>query len=776
MRSYFTFLSRNKAYTGIEILGLSVSMAFIILIFCHIKHEIGIPTMIPGYENTYLIHCSESPNTPYDTGDQLKESIPEIADICRIHTPYDCTVAASELELYNINVCGMESNWADFFPTDVTDGSVTDFTDSRNAIITRQLANKLFSGKESAVGQIITIEKQNYTVSGVIDPANLQIFEAFDIIVNLRSALFRKLTEGKESSSNWAFCSFIKTAPGIAEELLAEKWDEYARTRWKSHFDIGWETGTGVTRLDKLYFYDTTFSFIRHGSKRMLYILCAIAIGLFFSALVNYINLGVALVGKRAKEMAIRRLLGSSKHEIRLRYFKESLFLTCVCFALGFGMSYLFAPDFYLLIDARTDLLDHIDGGHVAAYLCTILLTAGLASLLPGMLVSKLQPLDVVRGTFKLKSKMIFSKIFIVMQNVLAIVLTAMTLTMHHQIEYASHRDTGLNNPDALVLDTGFPIKDELAALPCVKRIGYGYALPGLSQMKMGIQIEDKTYQFVIYSMDTTAFQIIGFDIQERYDRALNYSIWYPRSTANALNVTPEHSAVPNQIARWNLDKNAPTPQPGGVVGDILTSAIWEENTFMPTIFTVADREDNDTQTLLIETTGPHDEAKASICELYARMAKTRNVPHIPEECEYLSEIPKRGLQPLRRTTRLVSIFNGVALLIALLGLVAMSHYYTGQRTMEIALRKIYGATRKQVLLKLARGYFLMMLLSTVIAIPIATVICRHYLENYSYRIPDPIGELIAATAITMIVAALAIVWQILRAATSNPIDTIKKE
>ncbi len=776
MRSYFTFLSRNKAYTGIEILGLSVSMAFIILIFCHIKHEISIPTMIPGYENTYLIHLSETPHTPYDTGDQLKETIPEIADICRIHDPYDCTVTAGEFELYNINVCGMESNWADFFPTDVIDGSITDFTDVRNAIITRQLADKLFSDKESAVGQTITIEKQNYTVSGVIDPANLQIFESFNIIVNIRSALFKKLTEGKESSDNMAFLSFIKTAPGVEEELLAQKWDEYARTRWKSHFDIGWETETGVTRLDKLYFHSTSFFFIRHGSKRMLCILCAIAIGLFFSALVNYINLGVALVGKRAKEMAIRRLLGSSKHEIRFRYFKESLFLTCVCFALGIGLAYLFAPDFYQLIDARTDLLDHIDGWHVAAYLFTILLTAGLASLLPGMLVSKLQPLDVVRGTFKLKSKMIFSKIFIVMQNVLAIVLTAVTLTMHHQIEYASHRNTGLNNTDALVLVTAFSMKDELAALPCVKRIGYGYALPGLSKMKMSIHTEGKTYQFVIYSMDTTAFQIIGFDIQERYDRALNYSIWYPRSTANALNVTPEHSAVPNAIARWNLDNDAPTPQPGGVTGDILTSAIWEENTFMPTIFTVADRKDKSTQRLLIETIGPHDEAKAAIGELYARMAKTKNVPDIPEECEYLSEIPKRGLQPLRRTARLVSIFNGVALLIALLGLVAMSHYYTEQCTMEIAMRKIYGATRKQILQKLARGYFSMMLLSTVIAIPVATVICRRYLENYSYRIPGHTGELVAATAITMIVSALAVVWQISKAATANPIDTIKKE
>jgi len=117
-----------------------------------------------------------------------------------------------------------------------------------------------------------------------------------------------------------------------------------------------------------------------------------------------------------------------------------------------------------------------------------------------------------------------------------------------------------------------------------------------------------------------------------------------------------------------------------------------------------------------------------------------------------------------------------VALLIALLGIVAMSNYYTGQRTMEIAVKKIYGATRKQVLKKLARGYFIMIILSAIIAIPLATAICHRYLENYSYRISEPVGELAVAVVVTMTVAALAVVWQIFRAATTNPVDTLKKE
>lgn len=777
MRSYFTFLSRNKAYTLIEVCGLSVSLAFIILIFCHIKHEISIPTMIPGYENTYLIHFSSFPVVPYDTGDQLKESFSEITDICRIHAPYDCTVAVGELELYNIEVCGMESNWADFFPTKVIEGSITDFADSRSAVITRQMANKLFSGKESAVGKSISIEKQNYTVVGVIDPTNLQIFADFDIIVNIRSALFRKQTEGAAAANVLTFLTFTKIILGTSEELFAKKWDDYAHTRWKEHFDVGWETATGITRMDKLYFNESTHFFLRQGSKRMLYILCAIVIGLFFSALINYINLGVALVGKRAKEMATRRLLGSTRLEIRFRYFKESLFLTCICFALGFCLAYLVAPDFYRLIDTRPDLLDNIDGGHIAAYLFTILFTAGLASLLPGVLVSKLQPIDVVRGTFRLRNKMVFSKIFIVVQNVLAIVLTAVTLTMHHQIEYISQRETGLNNPDAFVLSTEIPIEDRLAALPCVKRIGKGYAIPGLSKRIISTVIEDKPYRFIIYSLDTIAFQIIGFDVQEKYDKTLNSSIWYTRSTANAFNVSPEHSAIPNILARENPKNELPPPHPGGVIGDILNSAMWEENTFIPTICTVVNQATDDSKApLIIETVGPHSEAKAAILELYAQIAKKMNVPDIPEDCDYLQEIIQKQLHPLRRTARLVALFNGVALLIALLGLVAMSHYYTEQCTMEIAMRKIYGATRKQILQKLTLGYFSMMLLSAVIAVPLATAICRRYLENYSYRISEPVGELAIAVVVTMTVAALAVVRQIFRAATANPVDTIKKE
>src|SRR5574344_1908670 len=237
----------------------------------------------------------------------------------------------------------------------------------------------------------------------------------------------------------------------VNEKLLDKYVDYWKEFNYSRENDGKFLWGSSLVRMDKLYFSETSNWQFRQGDKKLVNILLAVALVLLVCAIFNYINLTVAQTGKRAKEMATRRLLGESSAGIVTRYLTESFLFTAVCMAIGVLVAFAFKGWFDRILS--TEIVIASDMGTIIGALAVLVIVSLISGLLPALMVSRFQPISVVKGDFRFRSKMLFSKVFIVCQNVISMVLVALALTMTLQMKHLVNLPTGYNT-DLLAVDS----------------------------------------------------------------------------------------------------------------------------------------------------------------------------------------------------------------------------------------------------------------------------------------------------------------------------------
>jgi putative ABC transport system permease protein len=236
-------------------------------------------------------------------------------------------------------------------------------------------------------------------------------------------------------------------------------------------------------------FFKETDRYFRHGDKGTLRVLSLVGLLLLFSAILNYINLSVALTGKRAKEMAVRQLSGASRAAIIRKYVVESIAFTAVCFAAGLLLAEAFCPLINELLNNPDIPIKVIwSPGYVMAYIVIILIVGILCGIFPALMAGRYKPVEIMKGGYRRRSKMVFSKVFIVLQNALAVILIALAITMEAQMHKTQTRPMHCDIANKFFMlsysyEDGNPFRDMLEALPCVKRVGKTTGVPGMISM-----------------------------------------------------------------------------------------------------------------------------------------------------------------------------------------------------------------------------------------------------------------------------------------------------
>ncbi|MBR2134923.1 MAG: FtsX-like permease family protein [Bacteroidales bacterium] len=533
-----------------------------------------------------------------------------------------------------------------------------------------------------------------------------------------------------------------------------------------------------VERLDELFFreYNGNQQAYRHGDIGTLRILLLVGLLLLVSAIFNYITLSLALTSKRAKEMATRRLLGEEKHKIVFRQIVESILFTALCFGFGLLLAYAFVPSFNSLIndpDVPVEIL--MRPGYMMAYLLLIVLTGTVSGLLPALLSSRFSPIDVVRGTFRRQAKMTFSKVFILLQSALAVFLLAMALAMEAQYRLSMNRPIHANIEDVYYLrvqsrsDQG-PLADALDALPCVKRIGFAQGAPGartggqFSLTRDGSEIMYRTFK-----MDSVAFDIFNFEKLKEYQAPKFNAVWFGEAAFSASGFDDEYHDISQTLSQ----RTRGCEYVAGVIKDFpvnLSNIGEEEYLFV----SVVKREDLMWGGWVIETVGDRREAKQAIRQVYEEWSRT-NIASVMDN-DFLSENFREALRPARNNMRLMELFMLLSVLISLLGLLAMSTLYAGERSKDISVRKVFGSTVDGELWNSVREYVVLVGIACVVGIPIAVWAAQKYLESYIYRLENYWWIFALAVALTFAMAFGSVLWQALKAAKTNPAIALKKE
>lgn len=777
MKSYFTFLSRNKVYAVIEMLGLALAFGFIIILAAYARTEFAVGTKQPLSKQLYAIGMEDSFGMTLGTAEEFFPSIPEIKSWTRIAYLEDKDITIGD-NYYLVKAVAVDSNFLQLFDYRLTGCNKNRILTSADEIlISENFAKKAFAG-EDPIGRTITQKDKNYTIAGIIeDFGPCDVFNYCDVFMcmSVMEGIVSKMDQFGSTQT------FVTLADGATPDSIARKlldkycgyWDFYKRDA--SQGDLFY--GSSLTRLDNIYFsgIKSWDCGIRVGEKKTVEILLVVALVLLVSAIFNYINLTVAQAGKRAKEMATRRLMGESQTGIMHRYIRESFVFTFGCFALGCVLAYCLKPLMNELL--TTDIQLQVDCTSAILAFMLICIISLISGTLPALISSRFKPIDVVKGSFRFRNKMVFSRVFIVCQNVISTVLIAVALTMTIQMRHLVNLPCGYNNENLIELYTytlGFPDMDapnelakRLRSLPCVEEVGR-YIHNPFHCSHNGLEENEKTSWISLSSLDSTSFKLLGFKVVEQYSAPLNGTCWFTEDAKKRYGITEQKRDL------GRMSEGVPEYQCCGIIADYQSRDAL--TTPMDDSHNVVMLNNDRCAGLLIKVTGDRKKAADAVADVWRKVAKEYlGVPKEPE-MNYLDDQLNNALTGERNTMTLVCIFMGLSVLISALGLFAMSIYYAEQQKKSIALHKIAGAETHQAVLKLSRPFVVASLIAIVIATPISIKLMQHYLEGFYNRIPFPWWVLIAAAMISLAISVFSILSQTLKTACANPIDSIKTE
>ena len=793
MNSYLKFLSRNKLYTAIQAAGLIVSIAFVILIGNHIWQHLQISRENPIGNRVYAVVTNVGASLSWWDKPVLEDKLPEAEAVCRIGATYSnfywATIGDRNVKVTETDV---DASFFEVFPNyTLLDGSMQEFALQDHCLVSESFARANWEG--SPVGQTLVFhnnihDTRTLTVCGVYADFRDTMMPESDLLLNSEFDSTYSADYFQPFSRIGSHATLIKVRPDTDRTALEEKIRQICR----ENYDEEVARDFFVEALPEYYFTareGSEGSKFTKGNKAMLRILLMVVLLLLVSAVFNYINLSLALSGRRAKEMATRRLLGASQTAIALKYIAESLFFTAACFGLALLLAHLLLPTVDVLLTNVSGKGVHLQlsrsAGVVAVYAAGVLVVGVLAGLAPAWLASRFAPIDVVRGTFRRRSKMTFSKVFIVFQNVVSVVLIAMAVLMEVQLRHMAERPLnarteGLYN--VYHIAKGYadlaPLIDRVEQIPGVKRTAYGQGHPGQTGWMDYTfdRIDDEgtaTTQMILCTEDY--FDMLELNIVEDFGMPRTGSVWMSRSLATELGV--EGEAL--QDYAWEFRINgARITAVGGIYEDYPTADVLTEDALTNSVVIIGRNEDmRYVNGFVAEVSGNYAEVDKAIREAYAEFVTEQYGIDMPSaQIGYVGDLINECLQPARTTMRLIELFMALSMLISLLGLVAMSTYFSGESTKGIAIRKVFGSNVHRELWRTVSAYMTLVAIAVVVGIPVAVYAAGEFLSRFAYRIANYWWIFVVAAALSVAFAFGSVLWQVLRAARTNPATELKKE
>lgn len=794
MKYFFRFLKNNPLYAVINMVGLALSLMFVILIGDYTYRQLSIDKWHKNHERIYVLGTRSSLLSWPDCAHSLKDRYPEVEDVCCVYMhngkiKHEDKVYEESQGDNAGNIMLADSNFFRFFDFKMIDGDRETALDSpEKCVVTESLAKALFPDG-NAIGQPLQIEGTRYvfvsddngdpydsslvyTVSGVIkDLDKTVLLNETAVIANLERAPqvlgYRLRNDLMASGPLGSTLSFLMMRPGTNLDDKIDDLTSYC-TESIPMFNFYGNTKAAIIPLDDLMFApQNTGAGLQTGDKSLLGILLAVVLAILMFAVTNYINLTVANTGFRAKEMATRRLLGSDGLGISLELIGESTLMVFISFIIGGALALLLEDKMAVLFKGKIDILKDINFSTVSVSLLFIVLTGIISGIMPTVSLSRYKPIDVVKGSFRYHSKMVLSRIFIILQNVITMTMMTATLTILLQMNHLVKAPLGYNTENIFRVSSDNPevLRNALKSQPFIQGIGSfsGTSLDG-NYRSMSTRKDKDNNNLLVYltTWDKEFIDIMGINLVK--DNHLSGDVKYiNEELAGKLSLGDGESEV-----TWGDGK---VMQVAGIFSNFHMTNILDP--YQPFLISVKDTDEIEDPNFMVKTDGSPD-ARKKLCDLVKEV--DGSTEDIDWKVQSIESTVKASLTEEKNTMRIVSIFTGVAVLISILGFIGMSLFFIRQRKKEIGVRRIMGSTTNEVLSLLLTKFCAPLLVSFIFAVPLSWFIMDKWLESFSYRIGLSPWIFIASGAVSLLIAVVSIFFQTLHAAHSNPADAIRAE
>ena len=774
MKSFWNFLRKNKLYAAVNLVGLTVSMAFVLLLAVYIQRQLTTDSFQQNADRIYVVANEDNVTMGYWLDKHLKNNFPEIEKGC-------CVANIASAAAFNINgervygsTMAADSTFFEMFSYDLVEGNKADWRVSQDrCMVSREFANAHFGDKDP-LGQIISFNYEGsfqLTVCGVYEDFGNSILKAPDVLI--RGDIMPKINSSHDeymSNAGGGIC-FVMAYPGAdlqARHSDILDWCEENFWVYKSQYDK-----VRIIPLRDMYFLNEGIRYgsdtIQFGNRSFVNLLLAMCILFLAFAVLNYINMTTALTGFRAKEMATRRLVGADKRSIFFKVISESTLICGISMLLAILLAEALAPTASRILEYQVSVFKAVTPVNILLVLGFILVLGILAGIVPALLIQKAQPIEIVRGTLRLKTKTVYSKVIIVVQNVVAVVMLVSALTIGLQIRHMVSADLGYNTKDILVVDNAFgqtgqirPLLDKWREEPCVEEVGQGDGIPLGGTNNWTMEMPDGHWvSFQQIQGDDKYFDILGLKVKQ--DNHQPNKWWLNEYAFKQIGI--EETATEFQTAQNG------TRSIGGIYYDFKIRPL-EQDQSAAMIYNRGENPDDDYPwVLLVKTTGDQAAAKKRVEAVAGEVFPGRLF-----EGQYIEEMIADGFKDESRVLKIVLIFTLLSVLVSALGLFAMSSYYMQQEIRSVSVKKVFGADYSGVLKELVLSFMKMVGIAFVIGVPIAWFIMSRWLSGYGHRINLYWWIFLAAGAVVALIAIASVLYQSIKTARTNPAEALKKE
>jgi ABC-type antimicrobial peptide transport system permease subunit len=777
-------ITRTPGYSLLNILGLSIGMAVALLIGLWVYYQYSYDKFLPEYKSVYRVQRNFDSNgdtltfqtTSLKLADALRTQIPEIEYVAESDWTNNHGLIVGDKKLY-VNGAIAGTDFFKILQYPFLKGNETvAFKDAYSIVLTQSLAKSLF-GNEEAMNKTVRFDNaHDLKVTGIIKDVPGNATFTFNYVVPTSYSFsinpdFKK--DGLGSFGNNNLQIFVKLKQGIPYGQVAPKIRNIEHTE-KGNINA-MNSYITLQPMQRWHLYSNyvngqdTAGFLEY--VKMFSI---IGILVLIIACINFINLTTARSEKRAKEVGVRKAIGSKRKDLVIQFLMEAFLLTAIAFVFALLFAWLVLPAFNTLI--KNQIV--IPLSNIYFWLVMIgclLVTALLAGSRPAFYLSSFNPVRVLKGTIQSGKSSLSRKILVVIQFSCSIALIISTVIIYQQIQYAKDRPMGYNldrlmstNMNDDLYKNFTSIKNELIQKGIVS------SMSTATSPSTDIWWHSDVEQWPGKNAGETVEMGTIF-VSENYFKTVGMNIGEGRDFANSYDST---SVIFNEAAIKRLRIKNPVGQKITWQGKQYTIAGVAKDALMLSPFKAADPTMfycfPNPQGILLYRLAPNVRTRQALTQLTAIFNK--HSPAYPYTYSFSEESYASKFNLENLTGKLAGLFAALAIFISCLGLFGLSAFVAEQRTKEIGIRKVLGASVQQVWLLLSKDFILLVLVSCLIAASVSFYFLKSWLMNYDYRIDIGAGVFILGALVALLVSIVTISFQSIKAAVANPVKSLRTE
>lgn len=779
LKSFLNYLNRNKLYTFITVFGFSVSLMFVVVLGLYVYEEFTVDSKRENAKDIYLLQDNVFSLYSYKFGDQLIGAIPDVSKITRMVTDDFVLIDPDKNTEIKVVGCITDASIFDVLSFDVIAGDPQQpMPDIRSVSLSQQFAEKLY-GSQSPIGKDLILngfpEKIPVTVASVFKDVENSGFKAFDILFNIEySGDIYGDPDFKNSHNVLAYDIVALVNRGAdmhsAEQLIPVIAPDFTETvnRWRINMGVTDSLTFRLQRLDGDYFTVKPANFAsksrKYNSKQEVYILFSISILLLIFSLINYINLSVAQTKFRLKEFAMRKLLGGTKAEVFLSLLCETLIL-CICsFVIALFLAYLSIPFFNAMMKSAVSL-QALCQWHVAGFvLLLIVLISLISGLFPAYQIFRVNPIAAIKGVQEFTgAKFIFGRLLLFVQFFITSLLLSGTIIMFSQLRLIQQGDLGFNRTGVLNINVNTnkeAVYDAIGKIKGVSRLGKARGVPVFQGPQNGTKINnsDEHYFFRYMLWDKQVFSIFGVGIAQAFDDSQPAGVWFDQYTWNHLPIDKSD----RDIKLYNQNHNIK-----GVLRDFRFKNVMDEKEFL---YLRELKNDENWLNLVVELST--NDMSGTLNDIREAYKEATNGGFL--DMEFFDDAISASYSRENQVAEIIGYISLSSIVLAIMGIFGMSVFVIQSRLKEIIVRRVFGSTIPELLIKLLRDTGTVVLVSFIASVPVTIWFMKDWLARFDLNVGFRWYFFVIAFAIIFTLSLLSIFWHSLKAASVNPATKLR--